>query len=112
MTDKLLVDRAKAAEILSICEGTLRLWWRKGTGPARVKLGARVLYRVADLERWILEHRETPMDKFSRSGSQNRRKGGGLREARVGKGAGPARLLSAPLDPSETETTPAVTGAA
>lgn len=54
----LAVDEATAAELLSVAPMTLRSWRSRGDGPAYVKAGRRVVYRVADLEGWLLERRE------------------------------------------------------
>lgn len=35
---------------------TVRTWRRLGTGPAFLNLGGRVLYRPADVERWLSTH--------------------------------------------------------
>jgi hypothetical protein len=40
----------------------LGLWWlkqarRKGTGPAYIRIGRTIRYRVADLDAWLLKHR-------------------------------------------------------
>lgn len=32
---------------------TVRYWRHKGTGPAALKVGRRVLYRVQDVEAWL-----------------------------------------------------------
>lgn len=44
-----------AASFLGIPEGTLRGWRALGKGPVSFKLGARVVYRRSELERWIAE---------------------------------------------------------
>jgi len=53
MTIKLLLSGPNAAEALSVCEKTL---WNhtepRGTIPC-VRMGARVLYAVSDLEAWV-----------------------------------------------------------
>lgn len=47
------VDEKGAAEILGIAAKTLQYWrWQK-TGPAYVKVGRRVKYRVIDLEAFL-----------------------------------------------------------
>ena len=54
----LAVDEATAADLLSVSPMTLRSWRSRGNGPSFVKAGRRVVYRVADLEGWLLERRE------------------------------------------------------
>lgn len=44
-----------AASFLGTAEGTLRYWRSVGVGPVSFKLGARVVYRRSELERWVAE---------------------------------------------------------
>ena len=48
-----LLRQAEVAEYLRLSERTLERLRVGGNGPAFVKLGHRVLYRRADLEKWI-----------------------------------------------------------
>jgi excisionase family DNA binding protein len=48
---------SEAAAYLRIPVGTLRKWRSEGRGPTSVKLGRRVLYDQADLDRWIAEQK-------------------------------------------------------
>ena len=50
------VDEHQAADYLSVAVNTLRKWRSLGEGPAFVKLGRRVVYRLTDLERWLEAH--------------------------------------------------------
>lgn len=52
---------AETAQYLGVASKTLEEWRREGAnGPAFHKLGRRVMYRVADLERWIDSCRVEP----------------------------------------------------
>lgn len=50
---------ADAATYLAVPAGTLANWRCDGRteGPAYVKVGAKVVYRVADLDAWLLKNR-------------------------------------------------------
>ena len=57
-----MIDRRQAAEFLGVAVGTLANW--ECTGRNRlphVKIGKRVRYRVADLERWIASRVVNPL---------------------------------------------------
>lgn len=41
------------AEQLGLCVSRLSAWRQHGGGPAFVKLGRSVLYKVSDIERWL-----------------------------------------------------------
>ncbi|ODT25794.1 helix-turn-helix domain-containing protein [Microbacterium sp. SCN 69-37] len=41
------------AEQLGLCVSRLSAWRQHGGGPAFVKLGRSVIYKVADIERWL-----------------------------------------------------------
>jgi excisionase family DNA binding protein len=49
----LLRTQREAAEVLRLSERTLERMRLTGLGPAYVKAGRRVLYRQADLEKWV-----------------------------------------------------------
>ena len=55
-----LVPNAEAAELLGVRPQTLRKWRCLGGGPPYIRLGrglgARVAYRPADLNEWLLMH--------------------------------------------------------
>jgi excisionase family DNA binding protein len=51
----LLAD--EAAERLRVAKQTLARWRVEGQGPPFIRLGSRVLYRVADVDAYIAEHR-------------------------------------------------------
>lgn len=46
-----------AAQLLGLSPRTLEKWRGTGGGPIFVKLGRRVAYRLADVERWIESQR-------------------------------------------------------
>ena len=55
-----VVGTSKAAEILGRKKQTLRLWSSEGSGPIRpVKIGGRLGWRIADLERVLRGERVT-----------------------------------------------------
>lgn len=58
MPPKLLTETA-TADLLAVSKKTLQTWRQRGAGPAYVKLGTAVRYPLADLERWIDQHRPT-----------------------------------------------------
>jgi excisionase family DNA binding protein len=47
----------EAAERLRVAKQTLARWRVEGQGPPFIRLGSRVLYRVADVDAYIAEHR-------------------------------------------------------
>jgi hypothetical protein len=52
----MLLTQSETAELLRLSERTLERWRVVGGGPVFCKLGKRVLYRHADLEKWISSH--------------------------------------------------------
>jgi excisionase family DNA binding protein len=53
-----LLTVAEVAEMTRLSVGTLRYWRHAGTGgPASFKLGRRVMYRRADVEKWLEDAR-------------------------------------------------------
>ncbi|MGH3996745.1 MAG: helix-turn-helix domain-containing protein [Pseudonocardiaceae bacterium] len=49
----------EAAEYLGVSVKTVLGWRLRGGGPRATKLGRRVVYRIADLEEFLLAHRES-----------------------------------------------------
>lgn len=47
----------KAAEYVGLSKSTLDKFRCYGTGPVYFKLGRAVVYRTADLDDWVAEHR-------------------------------------------------------
>jgi hypothetical protein len=48
-----LLDTQKAASYLNTTVATLANWRCKGIGPRYLKVGAKVLYRLSDIDRWL-----------------------------------------------------------
>jgi excisionase family DNA binding protein len=53
---------SEAAAYLRVPVGTLRKWRSQGRGPQSVKLGRRVLYDKADLDRFIADRKGQPAE--------------------------------------------------
>lgn len=53
LKSKLSVNAAEAAELLGVSEGTLKNMRSRREGPAFSKFGAKVLYQVKDLEKYL-----------------------------------------------------------
>ena len=51
-----VVTAREAAEFLCMSEWWLKKARREGHGPAFVRTGRTIRYRVADLDRWLAEH--------------------------------------------------------
>lgn len=54
-----LITTAEAARMCGLSPGTLQKWRVVGRGPAFVKAGNAVRYRVEDVEAWIVSRRRT-----------------------------------------------------
>ena len=52
-----LFDAYEAAHYLDLHPGTLSNWRLQGIGPAYVRIGKNIRYRVADLDEWITVRR-------------------------------------------------------
>lgn len=48
-----IFDTASAAQLLGVKPGTLEVWRCKGIGPRFVKSGARVIYRLRDINEFL-----------------------------------------------------------
>jgi predicted DNA-binding transcriptional regulator AlpA len=62
----------EAAAYIPLAEGTLNKFRSVGGGPRYVKLGRKILYDTADLDRWIDSHKQkstadTPANRPRRS---------------------------------------------
>ena len=55
-----LVPRAELAQLLDLCEHTLRIWERCGQGRPPVRIGRRVFYRTETARRWLLDQERKP----------------------------------------------------
>jgi excisionase family DNA binding protein len=53
-----VLTREQAAEYLAVPRGTLDVWRSRGKGPAFVRLGRSVRYRVATLDAYLLEREQ------------------------------------------------------
>ncbi|MCB0924951.1 MAG: helix-turn-helix domain-containing protein [Mycobacterium sp.] len=59
MSTSLALAPAAAAEQIAVTVQTLKRWRAKGIGPAYVRMeGGQVRYRPADLEAWLVAHRQ------------------------------------------------------
>jgi hypothetical protein len=54
-----LFTPSEAAEFLRANERSLERWRSAGNGPAFIKIGRRVCYRLADLENWVAQQRRS-----------------------------------------------------
>lgn len=59
------LTQREAADFLRLSERTLERYRRTGTGPAFVKLGRRVVYRIADLTAFTEAHTYRSTSEFS-----------------------------------------------
>ncbi|MGB0660085.1 MAG: helix-turn-helix transcriptional regulator [Mangrovicoccus sp.] len=55
-----LLDRKEVETVFGISKRFLEMAVMRGDGPPFIRVGRRVLYRVADLKAWILEQRVDP----------------------------------------------------
>ncbi len=55
-----LVSTKELSEIWSVPEGTLRYWRCAEIGPTYVKLGGRIKYDLADVERYVRANKRMP----------------------------------------------------
>ncbi|MBZ5664991.1 MAG: helix-turn-helix domain-containing protein, partial [Acidobacteriia bacterium] len=55
-----LVSTKELSETWGVPESTLRYWRCAGTGPAYVKLGGRIKYDLADVERYVRANKRMP----------------------------------------------------
>ena len=51
-----LLTEAETAALFGVARRTLQLWHQAGEGPARVKVGYLIAYRLDDLREWIDLH--------------------------------------------------------
>lgn len=58
-TVKVWLTTEELAERERTVAGTVRYWRHAGVGPRGVKIGRRVLYDLAEVERWEAEQAET-----------------------------------------------------
>jgi hypothetical protein len=55
-----LTDARGAAERLFVSERTLSNWRYQGRGPAYLKVGGKIVYRIAVLEAWLEARTTSP----------------------------------------------------
>ena len=55
-----LFTEDEASRYLGLARATLRNWRCSGEGPAFVKAGRRILYRIEDLRAWVEERLRDP----------------------------------------------------
>lgn len=54
--DQVVMATPVAAEYVGFSVDSLKHWRLRGKGPRFVRVGARVLYRIADLDAWLADH--------------------------------------------------------
>lgn len=54
------VSREDAAKLIGVDKCTLSRWFSEGIGPPRIKIGRRVLYSKASIERWLISQEVQP----------------------------------------------------
>ena len=47
------ISREELAQQLSVTTDTLARWATKGSGPPRIRIGRRVLYRRSSVQKWL-----------------------------------------------------------
>jgi len=57
-----LFTLAEASEYLSISVPTLNMWRHLNKGPAYFKVGGKVRYEKADVDRWVQSRKVVPND--------------------------------------------------
>lgn len=57
LTNTNMLRIEQVSERTGVPVATLRYWRYQGTGPASFRLGRRVVYDAAEIERWINEQR-------------------------------------------------------
>lgn len=48
-----MLKTEQAAEILGVCEKTLRRWRDESAGPRFIRIGRKVFYRPEDVDAWL-----------------------------------------------------------
>jgi hypothetical protein len=59
MLSSVVVER-DAARYIGFTSAALRKWRREGRGPAYIRFGRSVRYRIADLDHWLDTYRVEP----------------------------------------------------
>lgn len=60
MSHQVHMKAQEAAPYICVKPDTLRVWRRRGRGPAYIKTGRLVLYRRSDLDAWLDANRVDP----------------------------------------------------
>lgn len=55
IVDDRLLDKAETARVMNCSVALVHKWVLYGTGPKHVKVGARVMFRESELNRWVAE---------------------------------------------------------
>jgi hypothetical protein len=71
------VDEQDAAAYLGYTPGALRKWRREGRGPAYIRSGRSVRYRIPDLEVWQASHRVETRESREPTGRSRRPRAAG-----------------------------------
>ena len=58
-SDPVYIDEQELSRRITLSRTTLQTMRRKVGGPAFAKLGHRIVYRLADVERWIADRTRT-----------------------------------------------------
>jgi predicted DNA-binding transcriptional regulator AlpA len=61
-----LMSLSEAAAYLDMTVQTLYNWRSRGIGPASLRIGGRVKYRLTDLDDWIAAQAEVEADRLAR----------------------------------------------
>lgn len=61
-TPKRVITEREAAAFTGVSQAALRLWRRESRGPAYVRFGRAIRYRVDDLDRFLDQHRVEPVN--------------------------------------------------
>lgn len=54
--DQVVMATPAAADYVGISVDSLKHWRLRGKGPRFVRVGSRVVYRIADLDAWLADH--------------------------------------------------------
>src|SRR5687767_100651 len=57
VTDSPAATERYASKYINFSPAALRKWRREGRGPAYVRVGRSIRYRIADLDLWLSRHR-------------------------------------------------------
>ena len=67
--DNRVLNVSQAATYLGLAPQSLHNMRFRGVGPAYHKLGSRVVYRISDLELYLMERRIIPQDRREGAGA-------------------------------------------